>query len=316
MSKALDRLTLLETFVRVAERGSISAAARDLGMSQGSASRQLKDLEERLGVQLVRRTTHSLALSQAGLETLADARELIAGWQALEERHAPEQDMLRGPLGVVAPVALGQLHLADIAIGFQSANPDVFLNWRLDDESIRFAEVGCDCWIKIGRIPDETLIVRRLAEVERMLVATPELASRLKKPRPQDAKRLPFVTLTPFEGTAIRLSGADGKTDQIAATSVMAMNNIMAVKRAVVAGTGAAVLPRWFVSDELGDGRLVDLLPDWRAATLDLNVGFLPTRRQPRRLAAFLDALKAGVRQVPGLIVSSNDRAKTSSGDP
>jgi len=80
MSKPLDRLTLLETFARISDRGSISAAARDLGLSQASASRQLKELEDRLGAQLIRRTTHSIALTPAGQALLRDARELIAGW--------------------------------------------------------------------------------------------------------------------------------------------------------------------------------------------------------------------------------------------
>jgi len=80
MSKPLDRLTLLETFAGISDRGSISAAARDLGLSQASASRQLKELEDRLGAQLIRRTTHSIALTPAGQALLRDARELIAGW--------------------------------------------------------------------------------------------------------------------------------------------------------------------------------------------------------------------------------------------
>lgn len=301
MSKPLDRLALLETFARIADRGSISAAARDLGMAQGSASRQLKDLEERLGVQLIRRTTHSLALTDAGLDVLADARELILRWDALEERHAPDADVLRGPLRVIAPVALGQLHLADIAITFQMAHPQVVLNWRLDDDIIRFAEVGCDCWIKIGPIPDESLIVRRLGRVERLLVGTPQLAATLLERTPCAAEQLSIIALTPFEGSKIELTHKSGSTKQLRSPVSMATNNIMSLKRAVTMGTGAAVLPRWLVSEELKSGSLVDLLPEWRAATLDVNVSYLPARRQPRRLSAFLDALETGIREIPGI---------------
>lgn len=302
MSKPLDRLALLETFVRIADRGSISRAARDLGLSQGSASRQLKDLEDRLGVQLVRRTTHSLALTQAGLELLGDARDLVARWGALEERHAGDGEVLQGPLRVVAPVAFGQLQLVDIAISFQLAHPGVALDWRLEDEPIRFAEVGCDCWIKVGPVPDEGLIVRRLARVERMLACTPEVAARLAQAGPGGVEDLPFVTLSPFEGTKIRLSRDDGTSLDVQAASVLSTNNIMALRRSVVRGLGAAVMPRWFIADELARGTLVDLLPGWRAATLDLNVAFLPARRQPRRLSAFLEALAERVGAIPGLL--------------
>lgn len=302
MSKPLDRLALLETFVRIAERGTISAAARDLGMSQGSASRQLKDLEDRLGVQLIRRTTHSLALTEAGRDVLTDARQMITSWEALEERHAPDAEDLRGSLRIVAPVALGQRHLADVAIAFQTANPNVSVNWLLQDEPIRFAEVGCDCWIKIGPVPDDTLIVRRLGRVERLIVGAPEVAARLEAQTPEAVESLPFVTLTPFDGAKIGLTGPRNRPVNLAVRSNLSTNNIMSLKRAAVSGLGAAVLPRWFVSEELEAGSLVDILPDWRAAKLDVNLAYLPARRQPPRLTAFIDTLEVRFREIPGMV--------------
>ncbi|MEM7544990.1 MAG: LysR family transcriptional regulator [Pseudomonadota bacterium] len=303
MSKPLDRLALLETFARIAERGSISAAARDRGMSQGSASRQLKDLEDRLGVQLIRRTTHSLALTEAGQDVLADAREMIAGWEALEERHAPDTETLKGALRVVAPVALGQLHLADIAIRFQAEHPGVTINWRLEDEIIRFAEIGCDCWIKVGPVPDETLVVKRLGHVERLIVGDPSFANQLKTRGPDAVEKLPFATLTPFEGAKIGLTGPREERRDLAVRAVLSTNNIMSLKRAVLSGLGAAVLPKWFVAEELEAGVLVDLLPNWRASMLDVNLAYLPARRQPRRLSAFVEMLESSFRDVPGIVV-------------
>ena len=102
MTKSLDRLVLLETFVRIAERGSISAAARDLGLSQPSASRQLSELEGRLGAQLIRRTTHNLALTPAGQDLLVEARQMLEGWDALVERHGRGPDDIKGRLKIVA----------------------------------------------------------------------------------------------------------------------------------------------------------------------------------------------------------------------
>ncbi|MBO9427766.1 LysR family transcriptional regulator [Labrenzia sp. R4_1] len=302
MSKPLDRLALLETFIRIAEKGSISGAARDLGMSQGSASRQLKDLEERLGVQLARRTTHSLALTETGFALLKDARELVTGWNALEEQYAGDTEILRGPLRIVAPVALGQLHLADIAIGFQASHPEVTVNWHLQDEPIRFAEIGCDLWIKIGPVPDDTLIVRRLGQVERMVVGTPSIAEQVRHARPDETPEIPFVTLTPFEGAKIRLSDPDGDQCDLKVTAKLSTNNIMSLKHAALSGLGAAVLPRWFIAGALGSGELVDLFPEWRAATLDVNLAYLPARHQPRRLTAFVDALEGGLQNIPGMI--------------
>ncbi|MEM9803673.1 MAG: LysR family transcriptional regulator, partial [Cyanobacteria bacterium P01_D01_bin.56] len=150
MSKSLDRLTLLSTFVRIADAGSISAAARDLELSQPSASRQLAELESRFKAQLMRRTTHSLTLTEAGKDLLTDARRLLDDWEALEEKHLDAQKTPQGQLKVIAPIALGQLYLLDMAIQFQQQYPLISLSWHLEDRPIRFAEVGCDCWIKIG----------------------------------------------------------------------------------------------------------------------------------------------------------------------
>lgn len=292
MSKPLDRLTLLESFLRISDRGSISAAARDLGLSQASVSRQLKELETRLGTQLIRRTTHSLALTQSGQALLRDARELLAGWDALQERHSEGDQAVRGPLKVVAPVALGQLHLADIALDFQLKYPHVSLTWELEDQPIRFAEVGCDCWIKVGPVPDDTLIVRELGSVERMLVASPALVGSRTFAKPDDVSVLPFAVLTAFEGARIPLTSNRGQRQDLTPGVSIATNNIFALQRAALKGAGAAVLPRWFVQKELDEGNLLDILPSWRAARFTINAAFLPTRRQPKRLSLFLEALE------------------------
>ncbi|MEM9062202.1 MAG: LysR family transcriptional regulator [Pseudomonadota bacterium] len=300
MSKSLDRLSLLETFARISDRGSISAAARDLGLSQASASRQLRELEDRMGAQLIRRTTHSLALTPAGHAALADARVLIADWSAFEERHAALGDAVRGPLKVVAPVALGQTHLVDMAARFLIDHPDVTLEWELEDDPIRFAERGCDCWIKIGPVPDDTLVVRTMGRVERLIVSAPDLLRRsLKDPRELEA--VPFIALAPFEGGSLTLTNHEGATVSLTLRPRMTTNNIVSILRAVRLGAGAAVMPTWFVAQDLNDGQLVDVLPGWRARDLSINAAFLPARNQPKRLEAFLQFLGTGVRAMPGV---------------
>lgn len=302
MSKPLDRLTLLETFVRIADAGSISAAARDLGLSQPSASRQLAELEARLKTQLIRRNTHSLALTEAGVSLLADARSMLDSWEALEETHLAGQSEVRGTLKVVAPIALGQLQLARLAWQFQLGHPQVSLNWVLDDEPIRFSELGCDCWIKVGSVPDDTLIVKPLANVERLLVASADFVEQHGLPRtPRQAERLNLVASGAFEGGSIRLIGPRGARADIEPPLRLSSNNIVAVKAAVVMGLGLAVLPRWFIQDELEQGKLVDLLPRWRAPSLTIHVAYLPGRHQPRRLRAFLDYLLAEVVTISGI---------------
>ncbi|NEQ46716.1 MAG: LysR family transcriptional regulator [Leptolyngbya sp. SIOISBB] len=302
MSKPLDRLALLETFVRIADAGSISAAARDLGLSQPSVSRQLAELEARFSAQLMRRTTHSLALTAAGAELLVDARRLLDDWEVLEEKHIESGEALRGQLKIIAPIALGQLHLVDVALQFQQQHPLISLSWQLQDDLIRFAEVGCDCWIKIGAVPDKSLLVEPLGQVERLVVASPQLLQTARPPKtPTALAKLPCVALAPFEGGQIPLTHQTGKTVVVSPAVKMVTNNIFALRQATLAGVGISVLPRWFITKELADQQLIDLLPHWRAPTLTIHVASLADRHQPRRLRSFLEVIKVAVPQIPGI---------------
>lgn len=288
MSKAFDRLNLLSTFVRIAESGSISAAARDLSISQPSASRHLSELESMLKTQLMRRNTHSLALTDAGKELLLDARALLADWDSLEEKHINIEKEVKGPIKVVAPVALGQLHLARIAAEFQLQHPHVNLSWQLDDQQIRFTEVGCDCWIKIGDIRDDTLIVKQIGKVKRMLVATKQWADKAGKISIDNVSQLPIISLSPFEAQTVPLSnGTEIRTINL--TSSMQTNNIFAAKEACKLGLGMAVMPLWFVREELHNSQLINILPDWAAPELPIHIAFLPNKYKPLRLKLFTE---------------------------
>lgn len=294
MSKSLDRLSLLATFVRIAERGSISAAARDLGLSQASASRHLSELEFRIGAVLIERTTHSLTLTEAGNAALADARDLLNGWSALSERFEVT-DELTGTLRVIAPIALGQLHLIDATLDWQSDHPNLQINWQLDDAEINLAETGADVWIRIGRPRDDRLIVRKLSQVERLVVAHPALAEHGTIEEPMSLEKLPAVSLSPFEGGHLRLVKTDGASLAIDAQSRLVTNNIFAALQAARKGLGYAVMPRWLISDDLRKGELIDVLPDWRAPALTITACYLPSRRQSRALNAFLDLAESAL---------------------
>nr|WP_228024886.1 LysR family transcriptional regulator [cf. Phormidesmis sp. LEGE 11477] len=287
---------MLQTFVRIVDAGSISAAARDLGLSQPSVSRQLAELESRFQAQLIQRTTHSLSLTAAGSELLADGRRLLDDWEALEEKHIETGETLRGGLKVVVPVALGQLHLMDAALQFQQQYPLVSFSWQLEDGNIRFSEVGCDCWIKIGPVLDHSLHVEPLGEVERMVVATPKAIAQLPPiETPQALAELPFIALDPFEGRKIPLKNSLGKIISITPPIRMSTNSIFALHRAALAGLGLAVMPHWLVKTELESGQLIDVLPEWRAPKLAVHLAYLPGRHQPRRLRSFLEVVRAAV---------------------
>ena len=250
----------------------------------------------------MRRTTHDLSLTVAGAELLADARQLLDEWEALEEKHLETKDVMRGRLKVVAPIALGQLHLLDTVLKFQKEYPSISLSWQLEDGDIRFAELGCDCWVKIGPVSDDSLQVEPLGQVERMVVAAPALIESYGKLNsPNRLAELPCVALSPFEGGRIPLANEQGTTVIVAPPVRMVTNNISAVRQATLAGLGFSVMPRWFVEQALEQQQLVDILPKWRAPKLTINVASLPGRHRPRRLQSFLDVLKEAVPQILGV---------------
>ncbi|MEM7730700.1 MAG: LysR family transcriptional regulator [Pseudomonadota bacterium] len=288
----MDRLRLLETFIRIVERGSISAAARDLDLSQASASRQLAQLEDRLGDTLVVRSTHALALTEAGERLLPDARALVAGWDALDDK-ADANGPLTGSVRAVVPIALGQTILLPALVRFQQSHPDLSVTWRLEDGDIRFAEEGCDLWIKVGRPRDENLISRIVAEVERIVVAAPALPPAAT---PDALSQRPCLSLGPFEGTRLRLHGPDGKDIRLELSARLATNDIRVTHAAAREGLGFAVLPRWLAASDLSEGRLVDYLPGWTAPRLSITLNYAPASRTLRRMVALRDALETALR--------------------
>ncbi|WP_390622493.1 substrate binding domain-containing protein [Vasconcelosia minhoensis] len=188
------------------------------------------------------------------------------------------------------------------ALQFQQQHPQGSLSWQLEDHNIRFAEVGCDCWIKVGSVPDASLIVEPLGQVERMIVASPKLLEAYGSPQsPAALEELPGVALEPFEGGQIPLTHPKGETVAISPSIRMSTNNIFALRQATLAGLGLSVMPRWFIEDDLKNQRLIDLLPEWRAPKLTINVASLPGRHQPRRLRSFLKSLRTAVPKIPGV---------------
>jgi DNA-binding transcriptional LysR family regulator len=285
-----DRLTLMHTFVRIVERGSISAAARELGMSQATASRHLAQLEERLGTVLVRRTSHDLALSTDGERTLADAREFLRRWDALADRFGTTA-ALEGTVRVVAPIALGQGVLVQAVAPLLRAHPGLRVEWSLVDGPVSFVQRGCDIWITVGAIEDDRLQVDELTTVERLVVGTGPAAE-----QPSALGERPAVVLTPFEGRAIRVMDGRGGRVAIRPRVAFSTTDILAALTAVRAGVGFAILPRWLVEDDLQGGVLVDLLPGWRAPSLTIYAATHPRRFASRRLSAVLEVLADAVR--------------------
>ncbi|QPH56049.1 LysR family transcriptional regulator [Pontivivens ytuae] len=290
MAKTLDRFDLMRLYVRIAETGSLSAAGRSLGLSQPSASRQLRELETELGTQLIMRTTHELSFTDAGQEFLSDARQLLGEWEAVAERFRLQKDDVRGKIRVAAPSGLGQTIMADIAGSFVERFPGVSIEWQLNDAPRDLIGEGIDLWIRVGPITDESLIVRGLWQIERAVIAAP--SSGITAAHPGELADAPAVVLGPYVGTEIELTGPDGKAVTLVPKVTICTNNIFAAERLTLGGRGYSILPLWLMQPAIDANQARIVCQGWLPPPLKLSVAYPQTRYRPARLSLFIEHLK------------------------
>lgn len=290
-----DRFELMETFVRIVDAGSLSAAAAQMGTTQPTVSRRLQALERSLGVRLLRRSTHSMTLTEDGQRCLERARELLANWHAFEADLRGAGDDPEGTLRVVAPHAFGQQQLVVPLAEYLARYPRVNVEWLLHDRRPDFIAEGIDCAIQVGSIDDQSVVAIKLAEVPRIVVAAPALARALPADHaPADVARLPWLALRPYYRTEVALTGAAGEQARLAIAPRMSTDSLYALRTAAVMGVGVAIASAWLVADDIAQGRLVHLAPRWRAAPLPVHLVYPQARFHPARLRRFLDVIRAG----------------------
>ncbi|RYE90077.1 MAG: LysR family transcriptional regulator, partial [Myxococcales bacterium] len=164
-----DRVALLETFVRIVEAGSLSAAAAQLGSTQPTVSRRLQALERSLGVRLLRRSTHGMTLTDEGARCHERARELLASWEALESEARGAGDEPAGLLRVVAPHAFGQEQLVAPLVDYLRRYPRMSVEWLLHDRTPDFSAEAVDCAIRVGEVSDPSVVALRIGDVPRIV---------------------------------------------------------------------------------------------------------------------------------------------------
>jgi DNA-binding transcriptional LysR family regulator len=286
-----EDLRLLRTFVRIAESGRISAAARALNLPQPTVSRQLRQLEHTAGVVLLRRDTHAMSLTAAGKRFLEDARELLGRAEVASERVRDERETVRGYLRIVAVLDTGQWIVPRLLAEFRRQHPHVTAELHLTNRPSRFIAEGFDCGILVGPLTDRSVAARKAGEIRRMLVASPELLKG-KAPikTPPDLKQLPWMgVLQPHFFIRDRVTLRRGRETRVMELpAVLLMDGVTALREAAMAGAGMTVLPEWLVREPIRAGKLKRLLPDWSIPPVDVHVVF-PSGQLPRRLRSFID---------------------------
>jgi DNA-binding transcriptional LysR family regulator len=313
MSPKADRIELVRLFVRVAETRSLSAAGKALGISQPSSSRQLKQLELIMGVQLVQRSTHDLALTDAGERFLPIAVELLNLWDGATETARLGRDEHRGPIRIAVPVAIGQTFLADIATRFLLDHPGITLDWRLIDEPGDLAAGGYDLWIRAGPVRDQTLIVRELQRANRTVVGN---ARQARVGHPVELNGRNAVQLVTFMTRQIPLATQDGRAATLRLKPAFITDNIYAAFTAIKQGVGYGILPYWLVSAELQAGSLIELCPEWKPPAITLYVAYPQVRFRPARVRIFIDYLRKELQRTGRPTASGAQHKQLAAGEP
>lgn len=290
----LDRLLLMQTFVRIVETGSLSAAARRLGITQPTVSRRLQALERSLGLPLLQRSTHTMKLSADGERCFERAKALLAHLDTFESDMRGAGDQPSGLLRVVAPHAFGQQQLLAPLAGYLVRHPQVDVEWLLHDGTPDFIASGIDAAIHVGAVVDPTLVALPLSSVPRIVVAAPSVLAGAARPRvPADLADRPWLALRTYYRDRVTLvHRADGRRVELPLRPRLATDSLYALRSAALLGLGVCVASAWLLRDDLAAGRLLHCVPDWQADPLPVYLVYPHARFYPARLRRFVELMR------------------------
>lgn len=296
MNKTPDRIELMQTFVRIVEAGSLSAAAVQMGMTQPTVSRRLQALEHSLGLRLLQRSTHAMKLTEEGERCFARAKELLGNWDAFEADLRGSTDVPEGSLRVVVPHAIGQQQLVGPLAEYLQRHPRVSVEWRLYDQTPEFITGGIDCAIHIGAVEDPSVVAVKIAEVPRIVVAAPAVLGTVTPPvHASELAQLPWLALQTFYRNEVALVHAQGERCGFAIRPRMSTDSVFALRTAAVLGLGVCVISAWAVQDELAQGTLIHVAPQWHAASLPMYLLYPYAHYYPAKLRRFVEVLRASL---------------------
>jgi DNA-binding transcriptional LysR family regulator len=308
----MDKLKQLESFVSVASRGSLTAAAIAEGVAPAIMGRRLDALEERLGVKLLIRTTRRITLTHEGSAFLEDCQRIIADVTNAEASVSAGGVKAAGHLRITAPAGFGRRHVAPLVPKFRELHPDVTISLNLSDRVVDIAGEGHDCAVRVGDMPDSSLVSLRLADNRRLCVATPAYLARHGTPQtPADLARFHCLTLSSdasqTRGWAFRLPphkgvgegagqgvGADlaGDVIYLKPAGPLDCSDGQVLHDWCLAGHGIAWRSTWEVESEIAAGKLVAVLEDFTAPPNGIYAVFPQRKHLPLRVRLWIDFLK------------------------
>ena len=295
----MDKFKQLESFVAVITRGSLTAAAQAEGVAPAIMGRRLDALEERLGVKLLVRTTRKLTLTHEGSAFLEDTQRLLADLANAEASVSAGGVKASGHLRITAPAGFGRRHVAPLVPKFREMHLDVTLSLNLSDRVIDMAGEGFDCAVRVGDMPDSSLVSVRLADNRRLCVATPDYLQRCGTPAaPGDLNRFDCLTLSSdasqTRGWAFNIANSAGEPEvtYLRPNGPLDCSDGQVLHDWCLAGYGIAWRSTWEVEAEIASGQLVAVLEDFAAPPNGIYAVFPQRKHLPLRVRLWIDFLK------------------------
>jgi len=296
----MDKLRAMETFVAVAARGSLAAAARAEGVAPAIVGRRLDALEELLGVKLMVRTTRRITLTHEGSSYLEDCQRLLGEIASAEASVSAGGIRPKGHLRLTAPAGFGRRHVAPLVPLFRERHPEVTISLNLSDRVIDLAAEGYDCAVRVGDLPDSSLVSVRLADNRRLCVASPRYLQHHGRPQqPQDLARFDCLVLSSdasqTRGWAFQLPEQDGRPGELVylrPSGPLDCSDGQVLHEWCLAGFGIAWRSIWEVEADIAAGRLVSLLDDYAAAPNGIYAVFPQRKHLALRVRLWIEFLK------------------------
>jgi len=290
----MDRLKQIESFVAVATKGSLTAAAGTEGVAPAVIGRRIDALEERLGVKLLVRTTRRITLTHEGSAFLEDCQRLLTDLANAEASVSAGGVKASGYLRVTAPAGFGRRHVAPLVPRFIALHPDVNVSLNLSDRVVDIVNEGYDCAVRVGDLPDSSLVSVRLADNRRLCVATPTYLKRAGTPKhPNDLARHECLTLS---SDASQTRGwaflVDGAVTHLRPSGRIDCSDGQVLHDWCASGLGLAWRSTWEVEREIANGQLVSVLDDFAAPPNGIYAVFPHAKHLPLRVRLWIDFLK------------------------